>query len=143
MYNRFSHSTGSTRIPVQSLSSSKNKVLESFIRSSAPASMKNPFLTIDLKTTLSRNMSCPCWLKLRKKTLYNFISIAYLPSPFSEAGPTRSGTFYLFHIILPLIRRPQELFLQEGQQFRISLVQAVEVGPTSTNGPMYSHIDAD
>ena len=124
----FSQRTGSTRIPVQSLSSSKKRVFESFSRSSAPASMKNPFLTLDLKITLSRNMSCPCWLKLRKGDFNHHLNTG-LTSPVFEARLLRSGMRYLFHIILPLERRPQELFLEEGQQFWISLVQAVQLWP--------------
>ena len=49
--------TGSTNSPVQLYFSSKYKLLEAFIKSSAPASMKNPFLS-PLKINLSRKRSC-------------------------------------------------------------------------------------
>ena len=63
--NLFSHRAGSTNMPVQLLSTSKKSVFESVIRSSAPASMKNPLCNFDLKITWSRKISWPPWLKLR------------------------------------------------------------------------------
>ena len=63
--NLFSHRAGSTNMPVQLLSTSKKSVFESEIRSSAPASMKNPLCNFDLKITWSRKISWPPWLKLR------------------------------------------------------------------------------
>ena len=53
---------GSTKTPDHECLISNNKVLECSTKSSAPASMKNPFLTLCLKTNLSRNVSCPNWL---------------------------------------------------------------------------------
>ena len=68
--HRFSHKAGSTKIPVQPRSISKKRVFESVTRSSAPASMKNPSLSSDLKTTSSRKTSCPPWLKLGQNQCY-------------------------------------------------------------------------
>ena len=49
--------TGSTNIPVQLYFSSKYRLFDDFIKSSAPASIKTPFF-FSLKMILSRNRSC-------------------------------------------------------------------------------------
>ena len=75
-----SHNIGSTKIPVQPLSISKKREFDWVTRSKAPASMKNPFLSFDLKITWSRNMSWPAWLKLRQNQILYRCSLAYLLS---------------------------------------------------------------
>ena len=50
-FHLISHNIGSTKIPVQPLSISKKREFDWVTRSKAPASMKNPFLSFDLKIT--------------------------------------------------------------------------------------------